>query len=211
MICSRFLFSLGEIQVKFATKKLACEIRCNTLIYYGIQVSDVNKNIKNPSTDVFCSLSIRAAVMACPESELSAQALPSSLVATQPNTSSEAITKKTFIAHVLVGNLFFRFVEPMFLPSVDLNHLCGCDEWQASGCKACFKRQRPDTWHKGSKRASRPLKGFLLFFSSSNILEKVEYIMVRMGRFHRDVLRNSLSHPLILVNHFLQRPIQSLY
>ena len=61
-----------------------------------IQVSDVNKNIKNPSTDVFCSLSIRAAVMSCPESELSAQALPSSLVATQPNTSSEAKTKKTF-------------------------------------------------------------------------------------------------------------------
>ena len=61
-----------------------------------IQVSDVNKNIKNPSTDVFCSLSIRAAVMACPESELSAQALPSSLVAMQPNTSSEAKTSVGF-------------------------------------------------------------------------------------------------------------------
>ena len=56
----------------------------------------------------------------------------------------------------------------MFLPFVDLNHLGGCDEWQASGCKACFKRQGPDSWHKSSTRASRPLKGFLLFFSSSN-------------------------------------------
>ena len=65
------------------------------LIWCFVQVPDVNKNIKNPSTDVFCSLSIRAAVMSCPESELSAQALPSSLVATQPNTSSEAKTKKT--------------------------------------------------------------------------------------------------------------------
>ena len=40
-------------------------------------------------------MSIRAAVMVCPESKLSAQALPSSLVATQLNTSSEAKTIKT--------------------------------------------------------------------------------------------------------------------
>ena len=59
------------------------------------RVSEINKNKKNPSTDVFCSPSIRAAVMACPESELSAQALPLPHVATQPNTSSEAKTRKT--------------------------------------------------------------------------------------------------------------------
>lgn len=74
------------------------------------------------------------------------------------------------------GRLFFRFVEPMFFPSVDSNHLGGCDKWHVSGCKTCFKRQRPDTWHKGSARASRPLKVFLQFFSLSNVLVKVESV-----------------------------------
>ena len=33
---ARFCFVLGEIQVKFAAKKYACEIRCNASQHHGI-------------------------------------------------------------------------------------------------------------------------------------------------------------------------------
>ena len=33
---ARFCFGVGEIQVKFATEKLACEIQCKTPLSYAI-------------------------------------------------------------------------------------------------------------------------------------------------------------------------------
>ena len=124
---------------------------------------------------MFCSLSIRAAVMSCPESELSAQALPSSHVATQPNTSSEAKTKKTFIAHVLVGNLFFRFVEPMSLPSVDLNHLGGLTSGMTLAVKFALKGRGLTLGTKALQELQGHRRGFCCFFLHQ-IKEEVEYL-----------------------------------
>ena len=60
-----------------------------TQSYYSLQVSDVNKNLKNPSADVFalCAFVLTSWLCACEQAP--APALTSSLVALQLNTSSE--------------------------------------------------------------------------------------------------------------------------
>ena len=62
-------------------------------------------------------------------------------------------------------------------PSVGLNHGSGCVKWYDTGVKACFYRQRHNTWHRCSEEASIPQKGSLLFLSSSKELPKVESLI----------------------------------
>ena len=86
-----------------------------TQSYYSLQVSDVNKNIKNPSADVFalCAFVLTSWLCACEQAP--APALTSSLVALQLNTSSEEKTPfrlRSTEKQLRIVEMFFRLEKP---------------------------------------------------------------------------------------------------
>jgi hypothetical protein len=76
-----------------------------------IQVSDVNKNLKNPSADVFALrvFVLTAWLFACEQAP--AKALPSSLVALQLKTSSEEKQKKYYFHACISVIIVFVFIR----------------------------------------------------------------------------------------------------